>query len=179
MSSIEFLHFTLSSLTHSLSGLNTIPLPPTRIQSFVGDSAAAGSEVTNNSSVLETRLVTGTHQSFNAHTYGSPSSDNSPATTCNGEPCHGVISTRRVMVDSDTDSKNKRENSIPNEVSILHKDTQEDQSHTGFSDSDMEYYWSNLDFSDFQIDSDLFKDIGILDEGVFDHPASTHAEGGV
>ena len=150
--------FTLT--LSSPSALNTLPLSRTQPQS-------------TNSSILETQT---TKQFFQ------------PAvTTCN-EDVVSHCQNSKVMVDpekeitykdslhispinSDTNKQyiaspipQSLENSIPNEVSTLHKETQNHQ-----SDMNLDVgYWSNLSFEDKKFLDDLFSDY---------QPPSTHSEG--
>ena len=156
----NFYTFILSSL----SGLNTLPLSRTQ------------SQISTNSSILETHPVMTTNQFFQP-----------VVITCNEE----IVShcqNNKVMVDhekqitpkdsfrnspinSDTNKHynasaiplslensipnegESLENSIPNEISTLHKETQSEQSHMDLShidfDSDLDMeYWSNFSLKD-------------------------------
>ena len=100
-----------------LLGLNTLPLSRTQ------------SQILTNSSILETH----------------PNQFFRPAiTTCN-EKVVSHCQNNRVMENSTPNGGESLENSIPNEVSTLHKETQHDESHMNLSsiDLDMEY-WSNF-----------------------------------
>ncbi|KAL9315187.1 hypothetical protein ACSQ67_016188 [Phaseolus vulgaris] len=146
--------------------LNTLPLSRTQPQS-------------TNSSILETQT---TKQFFQ------------PAVTCN-ENVVSHCQNSKVMVDpekeitykdslhispinSDTNKQyiaspipQSLENSIPNEVSTLHKETQNHQSDMNLSSIDFDLdvgYWSNLSFEDKKFLDGLFSDY---------QPPSTHSEG--
>ena len=155
-------------------------LPSVGTQSLIANSTVTRSQVPTNSSIIETHPGTATNKSV---------------TTCNKDKdvvthCEAVMvcteeeiiykpSLHSSSINSDTDTTNKRElicnvsrifqeDLIPNELSIPHKETQEEQSqmdllHINLSDLDMEY-WSNFSL----------KDMGILEEDLFDHPASTY-----